>query len=52
MLRVEFQDAANTLTIRIEGRFVGTFAEEVRILMARCNIPRKLVGRRVGGDLR
>lgn len=43
MLRVEFQNAANTLTTRIEGRFVGTFAEEVRMLMARCNIPQTLV---------
>jgi predicted pyridoxine 5'-phosphate oxidase superfamily flavin-nucleotide-binding protein len=43
MLRVELPNAANTLTIRIEGRFVGTFAEEVRMLMARCKIPWKLV---------
>ena len=43
MLRVEFQNAANTLTIRIEGRFVGTFAEEARTLLTRGKIPRKLV---------
>lgn len=43
MLRVEFRDAANTLTIGIEGRLVGTFAEEARTLVARCNVPRALV---------
>ena len=26
MLRVEFHDGANTLTMRIEGRFVGKYA--------------------------
>ena len=43
MLRVEFQNAANTLTLRIEGRFVGTFAEEARTLVTRCKIPSGLV---------
>ena len=32
MLRVEFQDNANTLTMRIEGRFVGQYAEEAKSL--------------------
>ncbi len=43
MLRVEFQNAANTLTIRIEGRFVGTFAKETRALMVRCKMPDTVV---------
>jgi anti-anti-sigma regulatory factor len=43
MLRVELRNATNTLTLRMEGRLVGTFAEEVRKLVARSNIPRKLV---------
>jgi hypothetical protein len=43
MLRVEFHNAADTLTIRVEGRFVGAFAEEARTLVARCKIPRELV---------
>jgi anti-anti-sigma regulatory factor len=43
MLRVEFKDAANTLTLRMEGRLVGTFAEEVRKLVARSTLPRRLV---------
>ena len=43
MLRAEFEDATNTLTLRMEGRLVGAFAEEVRKLMGRCRISRKLV---------
>jgi hypothetical protein len=43
MLRVEFQNAANTITMRIEGRLVGAFAEEIRTLVARCKIPRELL---------
>ncbi len=43
MLRVEFQNAPDTLILRMEGRLVGTFAEEVRKLVARCSIPWKLV---------
>jgi hypothetical protein len=44
MLRIEFQnDVANATTIRMEGRLVGTFAEDARELVARCKIPSKVV---------
>ena|SRR6266567_8532704 len=43
MLRIEFQDAANAMAIRMEGRFVDRFAEEARELVTRCDFPSKLV---------
>jgi hypothetical protein len=43
MLRVEFQDAGETATMRLEGRFVGPFAEDTRDLVTRCKIPPQLV---------
>ena len=43
MLRVEFQDVGKTLTMRLEGRFVGPFAEEARELLTRSKIPPRLV---------
>lgn len=43
MLRIEFHEIANELTLRLEGPFVGTFAEEVKSLVARCRIPTRLV---------
>ena len=43
MLRVEFQEAGNTLTMRVEGRFVGPFAEDTRDLVTRCKIPPRFV---------
>jgi hypothetical protein len=43
MLRVEFQDVGNTVTMRLEGRFVGAFAEDTRDLVTRCKIPPRLV---------
>ncbi len=43
MLRAEFSETANTLTLHLEGRFVGAFAEDVRSLMTRCTIPTGLV---------
>lgn len=43
MLRIEFQDVANATTIRMEGRFVGRFAEDARELVTRCKIPSKVV---------
>ena len=43
MLRVEFHDAANALTMQMEGRLAGTFAEETRALVMRCKVPRTLV---------
>ena len=35
MLRVEFQDVGETVTMRLEGRFVGPFAEDTRDLLTR-----------------
>ena len=43
MLRVEFHDTANTVTMRLEGRFVGPFAKDARELVTRCKIPLRLV---------
>jgi hypothetical protein len=43
MLRVEFQDGAHTLRVKVEGRFVAAFAENARDMMARCAMPRTLV---------
>jgi hypothetical protein len=43
MLRVEFQDVGNTMTMRLEGRFVGLFAKDTRDLLTRRNIPPQLV---------
>jgi hypothetical protein len=43
MLRAEFSEAVNTLRLRLEGRLVGEFAEDVRSLVARCTIPPGLV---------
>jgi hypothetical protein len=43
MLRVELHDASNSIWLRVEGRFVGAFAEEARTLVLRCKLPWKLV---------
>src|ERR1700679_2499819 len=43
MLRVEFQDVGNTVTMRLEGRFVGAFADDTRDLVTRCKIPLRLI---------
>jgi hypothetical protein len=43
MLHVEFEDVGNTVTMRLEGRFVGPFAKETRDLVMRCKIPLRLV---------
>src|ERR1700684_911025 len=43
MLRVELQDVGNTVTMRLEGRFVGPFAKDTRDLVTRCKIPLRLV---------
>lgn len=43
MLRVEFQDVGETLIMRLEGRFVGPFAEDTRDRLTRRNIPPRLV---------
>ena len=43
MLRVECQDVGNTVTLRLEGRFVGPFARDTRDLVTRCKPPLRLV---------
>jgi hypothetical protein len=43
MLRIEFQDVGNTVTMRLEGRFVGEFAKDTRDLVTRSKIPPRLV---------
>jgi hypothetical protein len=43
MLRVEFQDVGESVTMRLEGRFVGPFAQDTRDLVTRCKIPQRLV---------
>ena len=43
MLRVDTRDSANTLSIKLEGRFTGTDAENTRMLMTRCREGVKLV---------
>jgi hypothetical protein len=43
MLRVEYHDVGSTVTMRLEGRFVGPFAKDTRDLVMRCKIPLRLV---------
>jgi hypothetical protein len=43
MLRVEMHDSANSLVLRIQGRFTGEGAEDVRELVTRCHIEMSLV---------
>ena len=43
MLRVEVQDVGNTVTLRVEGRFVGPFARDTRDLVTRTKIPLRLL---------
>ena len=42
MFRMEFEELDTSLTIRILGRFVGHFAEEAKLLIARKKVPEKL----------
>ena len=37
MLRVEIHDSANSLSLKLEGRFTGNDAENTRTLMAHCH---------------
>jgi hypothetical protein len=39
MIRIEFHDSANTMTMRISGPFVETFAENARALIITCTDP-------------
>jgi hypothetical protein len=43
LLRVEFQDVGETLTMRLQGRFVGPFAKDARDLVTHTKIPPQLV---------
>ncbi len=43
MLRVQFHDQTDLLKMRIEGRLVGQFAEEVRDLISRRRIPSRFI---------
>jgi hypothetical protein len=43
MLRVEVHHSADSLSLRLEGRFTGNDAENTRALMARCQHPMTLV---------
>ncbi len=42
MFRMELKEAGTSLTVRIEGRFVGHFAEETLALIARRRAPAAL----------
>lgn len=43
MLRVDIRESVNTLSIKLEGRFTGTDAENTRMLMTRCREGVRLV---------
>jgi hypothetical protein len=43
MLRVQIQDCANGLTLKLEGRFTGDDAENTRTLITRCRESVRLV---------
>jgi hypothetical protein len=43
MFRMEFENVGPGVRVRIEGRFVGYFANEARQLIARRKIPAQLV---------
>ncbi len=43
MLRVEFYDKSDFVMMRVQGRFVGRFAEDVRDLVARRQVRSRLV---------
>ena len=43
MLRVEFEDVGDTVTMRLQGRFVGPFAKDTGDLVTHHKIPPRLV---------
>jgi hypothetical protein len=43
MLRVDIRNSANTLSIKLEGRFTGNDAENTRMLVTRCRDGVRLV---------
>jgi len=40
---MEFHELPDSLTMRMEGRFVGDFAEHARMLVARSKVPSNLI---------
>ena len=43
MMRIDLHESTNTMTMRIQGRFVGKFAEDAKGLIAHCKKLPKLV---------
>jgi hypothetical protein len=43
MLRVQIHDSANTLSLKLEGRFTGDDADHTRTLMTHCHPRTRLV---------
>ena len=43
MLRVEIHDSANSLSLKLEGRFTGYHAENTRTLITRCREGMRLI---------
>ncbi len=43
MMGVEFYDLSNTVYLRVEGRFAGTYAESMRAMVMCCTFPPRLV---------
>lgn len=43
MLRVQILDSADTLNVKLEGRFTGDHADQTRMLMTRCRNGVRLV---------
>jgi hypothetical protein len=43
MLRVEMHDVANALVMKLEGRFIGEYAEYARSLVTRCKTELRLI---------
>jgi hypothetical protein len=43
MLRVEMHDAANAIVMKLEGRFIGDYAEYTRTLVTRCRTELRLI---------
>src|SRR5690242_14560302 len=43
MLRVEMHDAVNAIVMKLEGRFIGDYAEYTRTLVTRCKTEMRLV---------
>lgn len=43
MMRIDIHESTNTMTMRIQGRFVSKFAEDAKVLIAQCKKLPKLV---------